>query len=149
MSESTRKKMLYAALVVAIIWGVYNFVPKSQVSTITTSKPAVSRDARPAATSASFTRIDKTINVADMKLKGWGSDPFRAGNKKTANKKAPKKVWKLSGIVFNEFNPLAIINGKSIGVGDLIEGAKVLKIERKKVVIVYDGNSISLSVSKG
>ena len=149
MSESTRRKILYAALVGAIIWGVYNFVPKSQKSTAIASKPAVSRQAPPAATSASFARIDKTINVADMKLKGWGSDPFRARNKKTANKKAPKKVWKLSGIVFNDFNPLAIINGKSIGVGDIIEGAKVLKIERKKVVIEYAGKSISLRVSKG
>lgn len=149
MSESTRRKILYAALVGAIIWGVYNFVPKSQVSPATTSKPAVSRQAPSAALSATFARIDKTINVADMKLKGWGSDPFRARNKKTANKKAPKKVWKLSGIVFNDFNPLAIINGKSIGVGDMIDGAKVVKIERKKVVIEYAGNSISLSVSKG
>ncbi|MEE8405144.1 MAG: hypothetical protein V3S17_07110 [candidate division Zixibacteria bacterium] len=149
MSESTRKKILYAALVGAIIWGVYNFVPKSQISTTTTSKPVVSRQAPVEATNTTFARIDKTINVADMKLKGWGSDPFRARNKKTFNKKAPKKVWKLTGIVFNDFNPLAIINGKSIGVGDIIEGAKVLKIERKKVVIEYAGNSISLWVSKG
>ena len=149
MSENNRKKILYAALVAAVIWGVYNFVPKSQIGTAPTSKPVVSRQAEPAVTSASFARIDKTINVADMKLKGWGSDPFRAGNRKIANKKAPKKVWKLSGIVFNDFNPLAIINGKSIGVGDTIEGAKVLKIERKKVVIEYAGNNISLWVSKG
>jgi len=86
MSESTRKKILYAALVGAIIWGVYNFVPKSQISTATNSKPAVSRQAPSAATSASFGRIDKTINVADMKLKGWGKDPFRAGNKNKTNK---------------------------------------------------------------
>ena len=149
MSESTRRKILYAALVGAIIWGVYNFVPKSQVSPVTTSKPEVSRQAQPAATGTGFARIDKTINVADMKLKGWGSDPFRARNNKTVGKKAPKKVWKLSGIVFNDFNPLAIINGKSIAVGDMIDGAKVVKIERKKVVIEYAGNSISLRVSKG
>lgn len=85
MSESTRKKILYAALVGAIIWGVYNFVPKSQISTATNSKPAVSRQA-PSAASTSFGRIDKTINVADMKLKGWGKDPFRAGNKNKTNK---------------------------------------------------------------
>ena len=147
MSESTRKKILYTALVGAIIWGVYNFVPESQINTAATTKPVVSRQTPPSATSASFATIDKTINVADMKLKEWGSDPFRARNKKTADKKAPKKVWKLSGIVFNDFNPLAIINGKSIGVGDMIEGAKVVKIERKKVVIEYAGNSISLRVS--
>jgi len=148
MSENTRKKILYAVLVGAIIWGVYNFVPSSKMSTVLSSKPVVSQPA-PLAASASFARIDKTINVADMKLKGWGADPFRAGNKYKVNKKAPKKVWKLSGIVFNDFNPLAIINGKSIGVGDIIEGAKVLKIERKRVVIEHAGNSISLSVSKG
>lgn len=148
MSENTRKKILYAALVGAIIWGVYNFVPRSKISTVTTSKPAVSKQI-PLAASSSFARIDKTINVADMKIKGWGTDPFRAGNKNKTKNKTPKKVWKLSGIVFNDINPLAIINGKSIGVGDTIEGAKVLKIERKKVVIEYAGNRISLSVSKG
>ena len=89
MSESTRKKILYAALVGAIIWGVYNFVPRSQMSTATTSKPAVSQQA-PLAPSASFTRIDKSINVAAMKIKEWGSDPFRADNRNKPKNTTPK-----------------------------------------------------------
>ena len=147
MSENTRKKILYAALIAAIVWGVYNFVPSSKTGTVTDSKPAVSRKA-PVTASSSTVRIDKSFNVADMKLKEWGTDPFKAGNRKKAKNKTIQKVWKLSGIVFNDTNPLAIINGKSIGVGDIIEGAKVLKIERKRVVIEYSGNSISLRVSK-
>lgn len=147
MSESTRKKIVYAALVTAIIWGVYNFVPVTKSGTVVSSKTNVTQMA-PEPKTASLTRIGKTINVADMKQKGWGTDPFRAGKKSRAKIKAPKKVWKLSGIVFNETKPLAIINGKSVGVGDMIGDAKVIKIEREKVVIEYAGNSINLRVSK-
>ena len=72
MSESTRRKILYAALVGAIIWGVYNFVPKSPLNTTTTSKQEDSRQAPQADIRDTFARVEQTCNGAHENMKGGG-----------------------------------------------------------------------------
>jgi hypothetical protein len=46
---------------------------------------------------------------------------------------------KLMGIFFNEANPRALINGKTLVVGDQIEGIRVSKIERERVTMEWNG----------
>ncbi len=52
--------------------------------------------------------------------------------------------FSLTGIVFGGGEPSAIINGKIVKEGDVIEGAKVLKINPKKVTLGFKGKEISL-----
>ena len=75
MSERFRKGIVFGALFLAIIWGIYNFLPKSapipEVQRVVVSPPAKLAVPRLAS-------IEKTINVAEIKSKSWGDDPFRA-----------------------------------------------------------------------
>jgi hypothetical protein len=45
----------------------------------------------------------------------------------------------LSGILWDEKSPVAIINGKPLGVGGEIEGARVMEVGQESVLILYRG----------
>ncbi len=51
---------------------------------------------------------------------------------------------KLQGIFYRIARPTALISGKTVGVGEKIEGARVLKIERSEVTLERDGETIVL-----
>ena len=46
---------------------------------------------------------------------------------------------KVMGIFFSKTNPRALINGKTIHVGDLIAGIRVTKIENDRVTVEWNG----------
>ena len=45
----------------------------------------------------------------------------------------------LKAIIYRQKNPLVIINAKTMGVGDEIDGARVEKIYPKKVIVIWNG----------
>ena len=147
MNERFRKGIVFGALLLAIAWGMYNFLPKSGPN----QQPQVSPSAAavlPAA--ARLAAVEKSINVAEMKKKKWGEDPFRSLNKSTGYEISDEKPhWRLSGIVYNSIKPLAIINGKSVNVGDRIEKATVVEITKSTAVLDYGGSKVILRVQKG
>jgi hypothetical protein len=53
---------------------------------------------------------------------------------------------KLTGIFFRETNPLALISGKTVGVGDEIDGIRVTKIENDRVTVEWNGKVKELKV---
>ncbi len=57
--------------------------------------------------------------------------------------------WKLSAIVFSHSLPMAIVNGKTVRVGDIVDRAKVVSIDQKKVTLLYNGANIEIKVGKG
>ncbi len=56
---------------------------------------------------------------------------------------------KLTGIFFRKTNPLALINGKTVGVGDEIDGIRVGKIESDRVTLEWNGKVKELLVNGG
>lgn len=50
----------------------------------------------------------------------------------------------LQGIIWNGKESLAIINGKVVGVGDMVKGAKVLIINEGGVALLKDGSRVEL-----
>jgi hypothetical protein len=46
---------------------------------------------------------------------------------------------KLAAIFFSKNNPMAMINGKTVGVGEVIEGISITKIERDQVSVEWNG----------
>jgi hypothetical protein len=46
---------------------------------------------------------------------------------------------KLMGILFNQTNPRALINGKTLHEGDEIDGIRVTKIEHDQVTVEWHG----------
>ena len=53
---------------------------------------------------------------------------------------------KLMGIFFNKINPRALINGKTVVVGDEIEGISVTQIERDHVMVEWNGKAKTLLI---
>jgi len=51
----------------------------------------------------------------------------------------PFPELKLQGIYYRLTDPSVMINGKALEIGDLIEEARVIKIERKEVTLELDG----------
>ncbi len=151
MSESTRKKIIFGLLVVAIIWGYNNLRP--------TPKNAPSRH-KPAATAEPNAGVDpvarpvaatpKLVNIEKKTQEPWGKDPFRVrGTTQHTQPPQKKEKWQLSGILYNSESPVAIINDKPVRAGDLINSAKVLRIDRKSVILEHNGSKMTLTVTKG
>ena len=151
MTEATRKKVIAGVLVVAVIWGYQNLAPKdsnppaerapaaAQVQAQTQIKPTV----KPAV-------VPKLVNVEDKSKEPWGSDPFRTV--KTAVRARQNKQpagWLVSGILYNDRTPVAIINKTPVKVGEMIDGAKVVKIRKKTVTLQYNGTNMTITVTKG
>jgi hypothetical protein len=55
---------------------------------------------------------------------------------------------KLTGIFFRKTNPLALINGKTVGVGDDMDGIRVTKIENDRVTVEWNGKVRELKVNE-
>jgi hypothetical protein len=57
-------------------------------------------------------------------------------------------VLKLQSIIFRLRAPSALINGEMLGVGDTIEGARVLKIDRHTVTLEWKGQTNALTLPR-
>jgi len=146
---ATRQKIVYAALVVAVIWGAYNLFFTER------RKPLgpVEVDVPIPTTTGQVTRasLDRT-EVENLESAHWGRDPFqpiiKAAARPSDNPKRDLK-WVLSGIVFNDRAPMAVINNKMVRTGDLVDQARVIAIEQESVQVEHDGRRITLKVNKG
>ena len=56
---------------------------------------------------------------------------------------------KIQGIIWGVKTPQAIINNTVLKVGDLVEGAKILNIEKKGITFDFNGEIFNLVVSGG
>ncbi|MFH1783771.1 MAG: hypothetical protein ABH868_02585 [bacterium] len=70
--------------------------------------------------------------------KSWGRDPFVSDEvvftKKAAFVARERKLF-LSGIALKGDRYLAVIDGEVVAVGDLVEGRKIISIEKNRVVL--------------
>jgi hypothetical protein len=81
-------------------------------------------------------------------------DPFRspivkdianAGGAKTsevAQKKAPP--LKIQGIIWGGRFNQAIINNKVVKIGDTVEGARIINIDRHRIIVFFEGEQYTL-----
>jgi hypothetical protein len=53
---------------------------------------------------------------------------------------------RLEGIIWDEDSPIAIINGKVVGVTDEINGAKIIQIKQNEVVLEVNGEKMPLKL---
>ncbi len=153
MTESTRKRIVYATLVGAVVFGAYNF-------TVGKKKPSV----LPAGAELTTVAAQATVagpNTASFEYcsnRPWGRDPFSTGTAAVVHRTIPTTmtapgaslpVWVLSGVVYNDRHPLAFVNRKAVGVGDTIDQARVVKITKNKVTLEYNGSRFDIFVAKG
>jgi type II secretory pathway component PulC len=146
MRDRTRKGIVFSALVLAILLAIYSFWP----SITEKSEPAADRTPertfheQPAPNSEGVSPVD----VDAKEGLPWGQSPFH--RRRTSAVAASEYMpWVLSGIIYNEREPMAIINKRTLRTGDIINRARIKRIDRSTVVLEYNGNEFTLRVSKG
>ncbi len=158
MTEARRKKLMYGILVVAVIWGGWNF---SRPRTI--SLPVADQSIVAAVTAEPTSVRPVPVDLDEKRTETWGRDPFRSSSYRARSipsspsstavvsdqRSLTKSSWSLTGVIDNGTTPLAFINGKMVKVGDLVDQARVVKIEKHKVTLSHNGSQFSLQVNKG
>jgi len=81
--------------------------------------------------------------IQDDQTLAWGRNPFQ----RMESGSAP--VFELQGILWDAEHPLAMINGEAYGVGDKIDSARVKHIDKSRVVLESDIETIELDLSEG
>lgn len=144
MMKRIRKAVIFLALPAAIIWAVMNSggTPKPSADSIPKPVAAVNQSIAPVQAIANAIDYDKYDEL------DWGRDPFRS-NIKSVAKPATGPVWKLSGVVYNQTDPRAIINNRSLRKGDVVDGAQIVDIKKKSVILRYKGKNHTIEVTKG
>lgn len=143
MNEKMRKRLVYGSLVLAIIYGAYNFSgsgKKLMVEAPATIQPMAG------ATPVVEEKL-RAETVAALESETWGRDPF--GKPRKAVESAPRQTWTLRGIIYNATRPLAYINGSRVGVGDKVNNATVVAIDKTKVTLEFGGSQFDVFVRKG
>ena len=148
MKTATRQRMVYVALAVGIIWGGYNLLwtePRKPLPPVEVDVPVQMP------TTSTTVQIDK-LDIERTAAAGWGHDPFKSSIKPqshTTDKPKKDLKWILSGIVYNEHAPMAVINRKTVRLGDVIDNARVVTINQKTVLMERNGKRFTLRVTKG
>jgi len=85
-----------------------------------------------------YTRLEQEIKKMDFKR-----DPF---SRQSFSDLEESQDLHLSGILWDEVNPSAIINDQIITVGGEINGKKVVEIKKNKVTLEADGQTAELGL---
>ena len=133
MTEQNRKKIVYLVFVAAVIYGVVNFLGSRPGNTVSSTQQAASATVQPMGSEG--TKIAATADTLE-----WKRDPF-ARSGKSATTKKPRESLRLSAISGSAKKPLAVINGKVVGSGEVILGWKVVNIDGSSVKLQRDGES--------
>ena len=145
MNDKMRKKIVFVALGLAIIWAFYNMNKKksgTELAQQETQQQILSG-------SRTSTIPEKLIDVEKYQKTDWGRNPFKEPGQIALKTISNETYWLLSGIIYSEKNPMAIINNKSLFIGDSVDEARVVSINRKEVTLDYKGKKLTLTVAKG
>jgi hypothetical protein len=63
-----------------------------------------------------------------------------------SGREVPLPLLSLEGIVWDKKKPLALINNKVLGEGEIIKGAKIVKINKREVKLIFQGREFILRV---
>jgi hypothetical protein len=77
-------------------------------------------------------------------------DPFRRPVAETAGNAAAPEEWKpeLRAILFDRQHPLVNIDGRILGVGESIQGYRLLRVEEREAVLNRNGKQLKLELDR-
>lgn len=146
MLESRRKKVIYALLVAAIIYGLANIPGGSDKwqteELIDTSTPTEG---------VPSSLVTQTINIEYYSSLPWGSDPFYRVYSELENsppRQQPVSRWTLNGVIINDRATVAVINKTIVRIGDNVNGARVIDIQKDKVTLEQDGTEFAIHITR-
>ena len=156
MNEVVRKRIVYSVLAAAVLFGLYNFTIGKKAASL---PPGPGQSPSVAVVDTLGSSLPK-IDLEESAAKAWGRDPFvHSSNASQRNaalitpttRQSPARsaVWILTGIVYSSTSPLAYINQKAVRVGDMVDQARVVKIDKNKVVLEHNGDRFDIFVTKG
>ncbi len=145
MKTTTRKIIVFACFILAVIYGLYNLPGGDK-----TKKAAVPASGDKESSAVQGTTRMNDIDTDFYSSLEWGRDPFyRAARKNNKYAKTPEcPEWILNGILHDNNSPAAVINKQIIRIGDTIDGARVMQIEKQKVTLERNGLQFDLYISK-
>jgi len=150
LSEKLRKYLVYASLVLALIWAYFNFTGNEDKKD---KRPRRAQPVKPIAprakTGTKSTALHDSIYIARDRVP-WGPNPFyhslpvQPGRTQILG----SVEMRLLGVLFREYQAQALINGRVVSVGDYVGGYRVSRIFRDSVIVVNAEHSLTLRVTK-
>ena len=156
MNDNTRTRVLYAVLAVAVLFGLYNFTIGRKSAPLPTTPPLAASVSAP----DTLHKAPIAIVIEEFAAQPWGRDPFERSGITAPNNLAATApgvhqpltkaaVWILTGIVYSSSSPLAFINQKAVKVGDMVDQARVVRIDKDKVLLEHNGTRFDIFITKG
>lgn len=148
MTESTRKKMVLGLLIVSVVWGAWNLWPSEKVET-SDSQEMINHSNNPTSM-ANATGDNHQENIEKLQQSKWGADPFRLGKKEFNQNVVTQNgslAWVLSGIICSDNSSMVVINKQPAKVGDIIDKAEVVAIDKKSVTLRHNGKRFTLTIN--
>jgi hypothetical protein len=144
MTAKKRQVLLLALLLVAVVWGIYNFTGDTQ------KRPPVIPDLPREVDQVRAEKPSESIEVEKYSKLEWGTDPFfwDPGMSDETPSVTIERTWILGGILYRGNNPSAVINRRIVRSGDLIDGATVVQIHKSSVRLEKDGLEFTLTLGK-
>lgn len=148
MTKSRRQLLILAGLVV-VMAAVYARMGRSR----TPGRPAADAVSTPEVAGAAGTAAEVvTLDLPEMaparqaqhdqaSRLAWGRDPFTGGNAG-----AEVSGFDLSGILWDATQPIAIINGQMLRIGDALEGYRVTQIAQDAVSLSDGSQTLTLTI---
>lgn len=148
MTETWRKRLVFGVLVVSLVWGYFELIPHGDKTPAATS----GYDALPADPAAPTAAPPPAITdslLAQYGRAAWGDDPFNRDLVSTAGIR-PRDIPSLHllGILYRQTGAQALINGRITGVGDIIEGYRIISITPDDVTVQSPQRTMVLRVGK-
>ena len=141
MTKKRRKQIVYSIFAIAVTWAIFNFPHQKKPIEPESSQTSESAPVVAAATPELSTRPAMTL--PDQ----WGRDPFARGGERATN--VPSEVipsFRVAAVSVGGGKAMAVINGKMIGQGDMIQGWRVKAISNAGVVLESNGRKITLTI---
>lgn len=142
MNPKTRKTVIYLTLTAAMIYAAVNITDKFRMESGASLEPP------PPPQHPVARKAEMPIPIEKYRVLEWGRDPFRKNVSPAVTSESLTPGWILNGILYDETDPSAIIDGKLVKVGADINGARVINIQKKVVTLNINGSLVELTLSK-
>lgn len=74
------------------------------------------------------------------------SKAFKSDPNKTESKTESRPALKMTGIIWDELNPIVLVNDKMLYNGETVSGATIIKITPDRVTFSYNGEEFDLGI---